>query len=590
RFKREAQVLASLNHPNIAAIYGVEERALILELVEGPTLAERIGEGPVPTEEALPLVNQLIDALEYAHDKGIIHRDLKPANLKLTPEGRLKVLDFGLAKALTAESAAEASPASSPTLTMGATIAGVIMGTAAYMAPEQARGQNADRRADIWAFGTVVYELLSGKRLFEAPTVGDTLAAVLARDPDFSAVPARFHRLLRLCLARDPRERLSHISAARLLLDEPAAPTPAPARRALVPWMVAGALAVALAAILALPRHAPAPTNAPVLRFEADPGALAGLLAVSPDGSRVVYAASTDAGTQLMLRQLDQTQAVAMARIPRGSGPSALAATGAAFSPDGQWIAFAAGGKLKKIPLKGGVPIELCDAVVGSMGVSWGDDGYIAFAPNVRSPISRIPAAGGTPQAITHFDAGRHEITHRMPYFLPGGKTLLYTASSSGGMYDNADIVDLNLETGRGKVLHHGGFHPVYFGAPGGKGYLLFAREDTLYAMAMDAAALTAAEPPIPVLQGVATNRAFGGAMVDVARNGMLVYQAGGAADLGTVDLLDPAGGKRTILGTPASTTCLACLRTASASCTGTSPMTSRTCGSTTWKPTMRPG
>src|ERR1051325_10153550 len=206
RLTREAQVLASLNHPQIAAIYGVEERAIVMELVEGQTLT-----GPLPLDEALPLIHQLIDALEYAHEKGVVHRDLKPANIKITPEGRLKVLDFGLAKALSNETSAP-DPTNSPTLTMRATMAGMIMGTAAYMAPEQARGHNVDKRADIWAFGVVVYELLTGKSLFEAPTVTDTLAAVLTKEPALTPTPARFHRLLRLCLTRDPRQRLRDIS------------------------------------------------------------------------------------------------------------------------------------------------------------------------------------------------------------------------------------------------------------------------------------------------------------------------------------------------------------------------------------------
>jgi len=263
RFTREAQVLAQLNHPNIAAIYGVEDRALVLELVEGVE-----PRGPLGAEEVLPLIRQLIDALEYAHDRGIVHRDLKPANLKLTPEGDLKILDFGLAKALTNDPAASTpTAANSPTLTMRATVAGLIMGTAGYMSPEQARGQTVDKRADIWSFGVVVYELLTGKPLFEAPTVSDTLAAVLRHDPDWSAVPARFQRLLQLCLVRDPRQRLRDISGARLLLDEVPQPPPS-TRRSLLPWLLAAA-GVALAALAWLP---PRSVERPLLRFDADLG------------------------------------------------------------------------------------------------------------------------------------------------------------------------------------------------------------------------------------------------------------------------------------------------------------------------------
>ena len=285
RFTREAQVLASLNHPNIAAIHAVEERAIVMELVDGQSPA-----GPLTAEEALPLIHQLIDALEYAHEKGVVHRDLKPANLKVTPEGRLKVLDFGLAKALTGEAAA-GDPASSPTLTMGATMAGIIMGTAAYMAPEQARGQAVDKRADIWSFGVVLYELLTGKPLFEGPTVSDTLAGVLRHEPDWNAVPARFQRLLRLCLMRDPRQRLRDISGARLLLEE-SPPTAAATLRASRALAVGGRSGrVALAAVAWL---APRSVKLPLLRFDADlgPGAVVGrrvTAAISPDGTRLGF-------------------------------------------------------------------------------------------------------------------------------------------------------------------------------------------------------------------------------------------------------------------------------------------------------------
>ena len=266
RFEREAHLLASLNHPNIAAIYGVEDRALVMELVEGETL-----KGPMPLEQALPIIQQLIDALEYAHEKGIIHRDLKPANIKVTPEGRVKVLDFGLAKAMSADTAA-GDPAHSPTLTMRATMAGMIMGTAAYMSPEQARGHSVDKRADIWSFGVVVYEILTGRMMFEGPTVSDTLAAVLTREPDLSAVPAQARRLVQLCLVRDPRQRLHDISGARVALDAstsamvpgPPAPGPGP-----FPW-IAAVLLIALAAVSYLYLRQTAP-EAGVIKFAVNP-------------------------------------------------------------------------------------------------------------------------------------------------------------------------------------------------------------------------------------------------------------------------------------------------------------------------------
>jgi serine/threonine protein kinase len=268
RFTREAQVLASLNHPNIAAIHGVEERAIVMELVEGRPLS-----GPMPLDEALPLIHQLIDALEYAHDKGVIHRDLKPANINVTPEGRVKVLDFGLAKAMSDDAAPAGNPASSPTLTMRATMAGMIMGTAGYMSPEQARGHNVDKRADIWAFGVVVYELVTGKPLFEGPTVSDTLASVLRHEPDLSIVPVQLHRLLRVCLVRDTPHRMRDIGDARLLIDDPEPAQPlAPARAGKFPWVVAAAMAIALAITGAFLWKATRPVERPLVRVSVDLG------------------------------------------------------------------------------------------------------------------------------------------------------------------------------------------------------------------------------------------------------------------------------------------------------------------------------
>jgi len=321
RFTREAQVLASLNHPNIAAIYGVEDRALVLELVDGPTLAERIAGGPIPVDEALPIARQIAEALEYAHEKGIIHRDLKPANVKITPEGRVKVLDFGLAKAMASEASGASRPEASATLTMQATMAGVILGTAAYMSPEQARGQEADQRADIWSFGVLVYEMLTGRKLFDAPTVSDTLAAVLRADLDWSALPAglpsNIRTMLRRCLERDPKRRLRDIWAARIELEQPAteqtapAAVPAPRRSPLVPWILAAVMTVVAAVTVILVRQSP--PAAPLTQFEVFPpekGGFSGWIGVSPDGRNLGFTAmGADGVPRVWVRPIGSLQA-----------------------------------------------------------------------------------------------------------------------------------------------------------------------------------------------------------------------------------------------------------------------------------------
>jgi serine/threonine-protein kinase len=309
RFEREAQVLASLNHPNIAAIYGVEERALIMELVPGPTLAERIARGPMALEEALPIAGQIAEALEYAHECGVVHRDLKPANVKVTPEGRVKVLDFGLAKAMSGEAPA-GDPGSAPTLTMGQTVAGVILGTADYMAPEQARGHNVDKRADIWAFGVVVYEMLTGRRLFGRPTISDTLAAVLKEEPAWERVPARMRRLLRMCLAKDARRRLRDIGDARVLMEEGGAEA-LPLTEVRPPWVLIVMAIIAIAGWW-IAWRATRPVEHPLTRLSVDLGAdaLTGAnitAAISPDGRRLVFPVRGPDGKQrLATRLLDQ--------------------------------------------------------------------------------------------------------------------------------------------------------------------------------------------------------------------------------------------------------------------------------------------
>jgi Tol biopolymer transport system component/predicted Ser/Thr protein kinase len=497
RFTREAQVLASLNHPNIAAIYGVEERAIVLELVEGQTLT-----GPLSEGEALPLITQLIDALEYAHEKGIVHRDLKPANIKVTPEGRLKVLDFGLAKALAMDPTAS-DPASSPTITMRATMAGIIMGTAAYMSPEQARGQAVDKRADIWAFGVVLYEILTGRALFEGETVSDILAAVLRQELAVEAVPPRFRRLLRLCLTRDPRQRLRDISGARLLLEEPASAAvpvfePPPVRR--TPWIAAVGIAGLLAVIaLSVAWWATRPVVRPLMRLNVDLGAEAfadqrTVFALSPTATRIVFTARSPEGKRLLgTRELDQ----AKVNLLRGTE----GATDPFFSPDGQWIGFFADGKLKKISLLGGAPITLYDAARNPRGGTWAKDGSIVFTAGPSTGLSRIPGSGGAAQVLTT-PGTKGQATHRWPQYLPRSQAVLFTAHTATTGLNDAEIDALDLKTGTWKTVQRGGFYGRYLPS----GHLVYVHEGVLLAVRFDPDSLETIGAPVAILNDVAAN------------------------------------------------------------------------------------
>lgn len=471
RFTREAQVLASLNHPNIATIHGVEERAIVMELVEGHAPV-----GPMKAEEALPLIQQLIDALEYAHERGVIHRDLKPANIKITPEGRLKVLDFGLAKAMSGDPVTTGSPVDSPTLTMRATMTGVILGTAAYMSPEQARGQPADQRADIWAFGVSVWELLTGSAIFESPTVSDTLAAVLTRDPEWNVVPARFRKLLRLCLTRDPRQRLRHIGDARLFLDEPQVAAEARARRPWG-WIVAAVLAAVAAAALRAPwREPPAPERVFAFDLVSPPGGelivTTGGGAISPDGRTIALVASSGGVPKLWLRRLDSTVARDLAGTEGAQYPF--------WSPDNRSLGFFAAGKLKRIDLPEGRIAVLADAVV-ARGGTWREDGTIIFAATNYSGLFRVPAGGGAAATVFTGLDPKNENGHRWPHFLPGGQRFLYTAMLSGfrsslyiAPFEHPENRKLVVETRGGAI-----YVPPRLHYPG---YLVWLRQGTLTA------------------------------------------------------------------------------------------------------------
>ncbi|HEV2306085.1 MAG TPA: protein kinase [Candidatus Acidoferrales bacterium] len=430
RFRREAQVLASLNHPNIAAIYGFEDsgevQALVMELVEGPTLADmisRTGRGaesaagnakPIPLEEALAIAKQICEALEYAHERGIVHRDLKPANVKVTPDGAVKILDFGLAKALEGETAA-ADISSSPTISRMATQAGIILGTAAYMSPEQAKGKSVDRRADIWAFGCVLYEMLTGKMAFSGETVTDTLAAVIRAEPDWTLLPkdtpTHVRVLLQRCLKKDAKQRLRDIGDARIALEEvlsgvakeqmAAAGASRPVWRRALPWVVAALCALVAAGLAAYLYFGGAArgNGANVTLDVALPDGVSVLtrdspnVALSPDGKEIVFMGAKGTVSQLYRRSLDEPDAEPLAGTENGLGPF--------FSPDGKWIGFFADGKLKRIPADGGRAQILADAP-NQRGGSWAPDGSIIFSPEYSAGLMEISGS-----AVRHTKSSR---------------------------------------------------------------------------------------------------------------------------------------------------------------------------------------
>ena len=545
RFEREAQLLAALNHPNIAAIYGLEDsgatRALVMELVEGPTLADRIAQGAIPLEEALPVARQIAEALEYAHERGIVHRDLKPANVKIKPDGTVKVLDFGLAKALD-EDSANIDMNNSPTLTAAATKAGFILGTAAYMSPEQARGKPVDRRADIWSFGAVLFEMLTGKIAFHGETVSDTLAAVIRSEPDWLLLPASVPRGIRMlllrCLNKDARQRLQSIGEARIAIENalsgspsaeaqpgPLLPAAATSQKKFFRLILPATLAVLLVAlgfVLAnLTGRAPArPANLVRFTIAPPPGtslALGGphALAISPDGTRLVLRATTSEGPRLFLRAMNSTD---VTFIPGSEGAQAPM-----ISPDGQWVAFATAGMLKKVALSGGTPVSILDTAGTVTEGVWGEDQYIYYASVTNSPILRVPVAGGSPQAVTKLLPDNGELGHVSPHLLPGGKTLLFTVRTSG-TYNDGPLVAQNLATGERKELVPNGFDPRFL-APD---YLLYSHAGNLLAVRFDPVKLAVTGEATSVAQGIDTRPVFGTVQYDVSSNGIFAFIPGG--------------------------------------------------------------
>ena len=539
RFQREAKMLAALNHPNIATIYGLEQSNgtsyLVMELVSGETLQERIRrDGPVPIEEALTTAKQIAEALEAAHEKGIIHRDLKPANVKVTPEGKVKVLDFGLAKAF-AEDTETSDPINSPTLSHAATMHGVILGTAAYMSPEQARGKAVDKRTDIWALGCVLYELLTGKQAFQGETVTDILAKVLQGEPDWPLLPRttplQIRKLLRRCLQKDKTLRLQAAGDARIEMQEGLS---APASADVVSvagsgprWTWQKALAFGLAGLVLLGlgsvatwnlKPAPGPPSKPVSRFTITlpPGdRLSGLdqlaLALSPDGSHLAYVATRAGTQQLFLRAMNSLEA--------NSIPGTEGAVDPFFSPDGQWIGFFAGGKLKKVSVSGEAVLTLADATVPH-GAAWSSQGIIAFAPAPAGPLQQL-SVKDTTQPLTRLGTG--DIIHGWPDFLPGGEALLFVASSNNAIWNNPQIAVHSIGTGK-RVNLAPGTHPRY--AP--SGHLLFGQGGTLMAVPFDRQRLEISGAAVPVVKGVLQSPTNGAAQYSISANGSLAYALGG--------------------------------------------------------------
>ncbi len=536
RFRREARVLASLNHPSIAAIHGIEEDQgqvfLVLELAEGVDLERRIAEGPLPIDDVVRIARQLAEGLEQAHERGVVHRDLKPANVKLAADGTVKILDFGLARAFAGESAAEGDPDHSPTVTAAMTQAGTILGTAAYMSPEQARGHAVDRRADIWAFGVIVYEMLTGGRLFAGETISDTLAEVLKTDPDLESLPAATPPALRWlverCLQKRPARRLRDIGEARVLLeaDLDAMPTTssmiaapgAPGRRPrwLLPSAAAVMLLAAVAGHLAARLSAGPPPSGGAIQATVLPPPghqilldFGSHLAISPDGTRIAFAAVDTAGTrQLWVRRVDSPAAYVLTGTEEASYPF--------WSPNSQRIGFFASGKLRRIDATGGVATAICDAPSGRGG-TWTEDDRIIFAFEVRDHLQMVPASGGAPVAVTRTDT--LNLSHRWPVAMPGGERFIYFRGAGEDDQLRWRSVDSDADE---KVLLENVERADY-----GDGHLFYGRDDALWARPFDPDRGEFLGPELLVAESVIIAENFGSGAYSVADDGRLVFAAG---------------------------------------------------------------
>ena len=573
RFEREAKVLASLNHTNIGHIYGLEEadgqKALVLELVEGPTLADRIAAGPIPVDEALPIAKQIAEALEVAHEAGVIHRDLKPANIKVREDGTVKVLDFGLAKAVLGESSGS-DLSRSPTVTIVGTATGVILGTATYMSPEQARGKPLDRRTDIWSFGCVLYETLTGQVAFRGDTLSDTVVQILDREPDWHALPSNtpplIIRLLRRCLDKNPRDRLQHIGDARVELREAlstpagevpgavAVSTPPALLRRVLPWAVAGIAIAGLIASLFVGSSTPL-TTSQVVRSEIPMGVdrfavygfdnpLSHLVAISSDGTRVAFAAD---GT-IWQRPFDRSQASPVPGLESLEG-QANRTRNPFFSPDGEWIGFYTFGQgLHKVPVAGGPVVNLCEepCLERPWGATWGSDDIILLGQGAAG-IWQVSGTGGTPEVLISVGDGEEA---QGPQKLPGGEWVLFSLRTAGSSWNDATVVAVSVTTGQRTTLLRGGHDARYVET----GHLVYAREGALLAVPFDLETLTVFGDPVSLIEGIwdlAADRT-GVAQFSVSHNGSLVYLAEDAvAELRPVVTVDFDGNMETLAVKP---------------------------------------
>ncbi|HXV65481.1 MAG TPA: protein kinase [Vicinamibacteria bacterium] len=560
RFRREAKLLATLNHPNIAAIHGFEEvdaiHFLVLELVEGETLAERIARGPIPLDEAIAIASKIVAALEEAHENGIVHRDLKPANVKLTPDDNVKVLDFGLAKSWVDETP-ESDGSLSPTLTRDATGAGIILGTAAYMSPEQAKGKKVDKRTDIFAFGAVLFEMLTGKKAFPGADVSEVLAAVLRLEPDWKALPRTtppfVRTLLERCLRKDARSRMRDMGDVRVALEEgPGDETLEPRESGKMLW-IAAAIAMALAAFFSFSFYGARTSASPegVMRFELQrPGVLredsGSAVAISPDGRHIAYVL-TAADEPLALGSEsapNRRGGILLRDIGKSEGEIVDGSRGAMqpfFSPDSEWLAFFADQKLKKVHVDGGLATVVCDAP-GSRGGTWGADGTIVFAPGDTAGVGlkRVSADGGTPEPVTNLGNGE---LHRWPRFLPSGE-LMYTVLS-GGFHVQLRALSRSGET---KIVQDGASDARYLPS----GHLLFWREGDYLAAPFDSATLEVTGPAVPVVEDVelATLATYTVSHLDVSETGSLIYLQG-ATDVYDLVSVRRSGEKESLVSEP---------------------------------------